>query len=263
MEIEKLAYTDFISLIREENRPPGGKKTVREWLLNSFSNKNSKVLEVGCTNGFIGLEVARILKCKVWGIDINPNEIKNAKNRIKKEKVKFSLGNAYYLPFKNNFFDLVICSNATSFINKKEKAIEEYSRVTKDWGFIAACPMYYIKNPPKKLVKEVFNEINVPLNIITKKDWTNLFRNSFLEVYFSKDYKFKNKTDKEIRTYVSESLNKSHLKKLPKDVQDKIFYRWERTMKLFNNNLKYIGYSVILLRKRKEKEESELFDSIE
>ncbi len=64
-DIEKLSYTDFVSLIQEENRPSGGKNTIREILINTFINKDSKVLEVGCTNGFTSLEIARTIGCKV------------------------------------------------------------------------------------------------------------------------------------------------------------------------------------------------------
>ena len=56
-EINKMSYTDFISLIQEENRPSGGKKTIREIALNSFINNESKVLEIGCTNGFSSIEI--------------------------------------------------------------------------------------------------------------------------------------------------------------------------------------------------------------
>ena len=55
-DIKKMSYTDFISLIREENRPSGGKKTIREIALNSFINENSNVLELGCTNGFSSID---------------------------------------------------------------------------------------------------------------------------------------------------------------------------------------------------------------
>jgi ubiquinone/menaquinone biosynthesis C-methylase UbiE len=125
MNIEKMSYIDFISLIKEENRPPGGKKTIREFIKNSFVNKNSKILEVGCTNGFTSLEVARLLGCKVWGIDLHKPSIDNAKSRVKSEKVTFMVADALSLPFKSNFFDMVICSNATSFIKEKEKAIKK------------------------------------------------------------------------------------------------------------------------------------------
>lgn len=260
--IGNMSYTDFISLIKEENRPPGGKNTVKEFLLNSFANKNSKVLEIGCTNGFTSLETARLLNCKVWGIDINKNSIINAKSRIKKEKIKFLYGNAYNIPFKGNYFDLVICSNATSFMDDKKRAVLEYKRVVKPWGFIAISPMYYNKNPPKEVVKKVSDTIGSKIDIKSKIDWLNLLQQNGLEIYYIKDYLFNFKKKGEIESYINQSLNKDYLKKLPKEIFNAIKKRWLNTMTIFNENLKYVGYSVILLRKRIEQEEVKLFTSI-
>ena len=78
LEIEKLSYTDFVSLLQEENRPPGGKKTVREVILNSFVDRQSNVLEIGCTNGFTSLEIARLIGCQVIGVDISSSSIQNS-----------------------------------------------------------------------------------------------------------------------------------------------------------------------------------------
>ena len=263
MEIEKLSYTDFISLIREENRPPGGKKTVREFLTNSFVNSKSKILEVGCTNGFTTLEIARTLGCKTYGIDINNRSLENARKRVKKERAKFLFGNAYNIPFKDNYFSLVVCSNATSFMEDKNKAISEYKRIVKPWGFIAVSPMYYIQKPTNFIVKKVSEIIGAKINITSKGDWLNLFKKNGLEVYYCKDYKFNLKSETEIKYYVEKSLNKEHLKNLPFEIVNKIKDRWYKTIKVFNKNLSYVGYSVILLRKRCEPEEIELFDSME
>ncbi|MDE1849024.1 MAG: class I SAM-dependent methyltransferase [Nanoarchaeota archaeon] len=261
-DIRKMSYTDFISLIKEENRPPGGKNTIKEFLLNSFANKDSKVLEVGCTNGFTSLEIARLLNCRVWGIDINKNSIINAKSRIRKEKVKFLYGNAYNIPFKDNYFDLVICSNATSFMSDKTRAILEYKRVVKPWGFIAISPMYYNKKPPEDIIKRVSDIIDSKIDIKSKIDWLNLLHQNKLEVYCIKDYSFNFKKKIEIERYVNQSLNKNHLKELPEEIFKAITKRWLNIVTIFNENLKYVGYSVILLRKRIEPEEVELFTNI-
>jgi len=260
-EIEKMSYTDFISLIREENRPPGGKKTVREFLLNSFINSKSKILEVGCTNGFTTLEVSRLIGCKSYGVDINKNSLDNAKRRENSKKAKFLYGNAYNLPFKKNYFDLVICSNATSFMDDKKKAVSEYKRVVKHWGFIAVSPMYYLSNPPKRVVNNVSKIIGSKIDIKSKEDWLRLFQEKNLEIYYLNDYKFSFKSNSEIENYVNKSLDKKYLKNLSELTFNKIKSRWRETMGIFNENLSYVGYSVILLRKRNEIEEIELFDS--
>ena len=123
-EIKKMSYTDFISLIKEENRPSGGKLTIREIVKNSFLNKESKVLEIGCTNGFSTIEINKLINCINVGIDININSIKNANDRILKNnldpnRITFKYGDAEKLEFKDNYFDMIVCGNAISFIQNK------------------------------------------------------------------------------------------------------------------------------------------------
>ena len=133
-DLMKLSYTDFVSLICEENRPSGGKFTIREIAKNSFINENSKVLEIGCTNGFSSLEINKLTNCKVIGIDINRNSVENANARILEngldpKRISFEYGNVENLRFNDSEFDLIICGNAMSFVSDKSKAIEELKRV--------------------------------------------------------------------------------------------------------------------------------------
>lgn len=261
-DIDEMNYTEFVSLIKEENRPPGGKMTIREILKNSFINSKSKVLEVGCTNGFTSLEIARVIGCEVFGVDINENSLKNAKARINGEKVKFLNASSYQLPFKNESFDLVMCGNATSFMKEKNKAIQEYFRVVKDWGIVALTPMYYIEKPTKEIIDKVSEIIGTQINVTTKEKWFSLLKKDNFEVYYSKDYKFQKKDKEEIKEYSRLFINKPHLQKLNETVKIKIQEKLENIMDTFNENLSHVGYSIILLRKRKEEEEQELFDNI-
>lgn len=259
-DIKEMSYADFVSLIREENRPPGGKKTIREILKNSFVDSASKILEVGCTNGFTSLEVTRTIGCEVIGVDINENSLRNAQERVNRERVSFMKGSAYDLPFEDESFDLVICGNATSFMDKKDKAISEYFRVVRDWGFVALTPMYYIREPSIELMNSVSDIIGTQIDVTRKSGWISLLEESGFEIYYSKDYAFKRKSDFEIEGYVNSFLDKPFLRRLSEEVKLDIGKRWMETMKIFNENLAHVGYSIILLRKRSESEEKELFD---
>ncbi|MBL7129502.1 MAG: class I SAM-dependent methyltransferase [Ignavibacteria bacterium] len=71
--------------------------------------KGSKVLDVPCGNGRIGIELAR-KGCSVTGIDFNENMIKRAINESKKRKLEidFHIGDMRKIPWKNRF-NAVIC----------------------------------------------------------------------------------------------------------------------------------------------------------
>src|SRR5690606_23099308 len=131
----------------------------------SFLTKDSHVLEIGSNTGFTSLEIAHLVNCKVDGIDVSESCVLESKERLKQDTAKiqklvnFSIGSAYDVPFKNETFDLVVTGGATSFMDEKSKAISEYIRVTKPWGFISATQLFYAKEPPRKIINDVSTAI--------------------------------------------------------------------------------------------------------
>lgn len=263
-EIKNLSYTDFISLIREENRPSGGKITIKEIVKNSFLNKYSKVLEIGCTNGFSSIEINKLINCINVGIDININSIKNANDRILKNnldpnRISFKYGDAEKLEFKDNYFDMIVCGNAISFIQNKENAINEIKRVLKPNGMISIVPIWYKEEPDYDIIKNVNKELGFEINISYEEDWSS-YEKWGLELYYKKDYNFLKRSYEEIKKY-SENLiySKNHLNIYSEEEKRVIIERWTRIMSVFAENLAMTKFSVILLRKNSEKEEEELF----
>lgn len=263
-DLDKLSYTDFVSLICEENRPSGGKFTIREIAKNSFITKDSKVLEIGCTNGFSSLEINKLTNCTVIGIDINENSVDNAKKRIAENgldssRISFEVGNAEELQFSDNEFDLIICGNAMSFVSNKSKAIEELKRVLKPNGFISIVPIWYKDIPDKNIIDKVNDELGFQINCTFEQDWNN-YNKWNLELYYKKDYSFVKRTKADIERYVDNMIdNKPHLDIYNEEEKKIIKNRWERTMEVFNDNLSLTNFSIILLRKNLVKEEEELF----
>lgn len=135
-----MSYVDFMAFLKEINRPPGGKASIRIMALNTFLTKNHKVLHVGCNTGSSTRELAHLVKCKCWGIDVNRNMIKVAQDLTckdnHKELLKFEVQDARSLSYKNNSFDLVFSAGSVAFMSDRDKAIREFIRVTKLWGFI-------------------------------------------------------------------------------------------------------------------------------
>ena len=263
-EIMKLSYTDFVSLIQEENRPSGGKFTIREIAKNALVNENFKVLEIGCTNGFSSLELNRLTNCKIIGIDINKNSVANANKRIKEYKldgnrIKFEYGNAEKLQFNDEEFDLIICGNAMSFVHDKNKSIKELKRVLKPNGFISIVPIWYKENPNKEIISKVNNELGFEITCTYENDW-NKYDKWELELYYKKNYSFIKRSKKDIEEYVTNLIrSKAQLKIYDDEAKKIIIKRWIRTMEVFNDNLSMTNFSIILLRKTPVQEEEELF----
>lgn len=265
-QVDKMTYVDFISLIRETNRCPGGKKTIRKILQNTFVNSESKVLEVGSNTGFTSLEIARTAKCHVVGIDVvesavieSCRELSNDVPDIQK-LVKFETGSALSIPYPDNTFNLVVVGGATSFIENKQEALKEYYRVVVPWGFLSVTNLCYHERPPEKVVQDVSAIIGVKIEPWTAEQWVDLFnRNTLFETYLFEKHELSPQSPEGISEYVEYFLKKDHLCKLPTDVKDAIRRRWRQTLDVFNENHKYLGFMLTLFRKRALPEEPELF----
>ena len=97
---------------------------------------DSKILDVGCGKGFILYEFKKLLpNSEIKGLDISSYAIKNAKDEVKKNLV---LGHANSLPFKKDYFDLVISLNTLHNLHcyDMKKALSEMERVGKSNKYI-------------------------------------------------------------------------------------------------------------------------------
>jgi len=264
--IERMNYNKLIALVRETNRPPGGARSIFYILNRLFVNDDTKILEIGTSTGFTALEIARLTKSQVTAIDINELALEEGKRRAKAEgltNIEFKKIDVRKLSFADNSFDLVFCGNIFSIIDNKEKAFEELRRVTKKRGYIVAIPMYYIRIPPKDLVKQVSNAIGINLTINDKKFWLNFFTNPYFEFYFVKDFVFDNIEEIRVKEFVKNILSRDHLKVLSKEAFETLERKYMDYMLLFRKNLSYMGYSIIILRKTQWLEDQELFTSYE
>lgn len=268
-DIKSLSYTDFISLIKETNRCPGGKDTIRKIVQNTFIDKDSRVLDVGSNTGFTSLELAHISKAKINGIDVSEacvatsTDLLNEEIDSVKSRVKFQVGSAYEIPFEAETFDLVVTGGATSFMDKKQRAISEYKRVLKPWGFLSATQLFYVKVPPQHVIDSVSKAIGVQINPWTESDWKNVFLETQgqdeLELYYYEPNELLSRSEQVIEEYMDYFMNKPHLKMLSNDIQQAIREKWKMYIGIFNENHKYLGYFISLFRKTKYPEEPELF----
>ncbi len=101
-------------------------------LLKDKDPKGLYILEIGCGNGVDSIAFGKE-GCKVVGIDISPEAIDVAKGNNDLKNVKFQVGDAENLTFKDSQFDLVY-SMAVLHSSDLKKSISEVSRVLKDDG---------------------------------------------------------------------------------------------------------------------------------
>jgi ubiquinone/menaquinone biosynthesis C-methylase UbiE len=98
--------------------------------------ENASILEVAPGPGFLAIELARLGKFQVTGLDISKTFVEIATQNARKAgiPVGFQLGNASAMPFGASSFDLIVCRAAFKNFSEPVRAIEEMHRVLKPGG---------------------------------------------------------------------------------------------------------------------------------
>ena len=251
---------DLMAFLDEINRPPGGRDSIRILVQNCFITENSKVLDVGCNTGYVSFEIAHLAKCPVVGVDINENMIKAAE-KIRKRNllghlVKFRVADATNLPFPKETFDAIVSGGSTAFIDNKAKALQEYKRVLKQWGFVADINFFYKKKPPVHLLKKLNSILEIRIEPRDINYWVDLYEKAGLEKYFIHVDQIQPVSRQAVKNYCSVMANE---KRLPRNVELELKERLLKIMSIFNENHRYLEYGVFIFRKRPEKEQISLF----
>ena len=96
---------------------------------------NLKILDVGCGNGKLLFKLASFLKdCQLHGIDIRPNQIHKNQSKKNEKNLNFHCAPSDDLPFENDYFDILTCTNALQKFPQKVRSLDEMYRVLKSNG---------------------------------------------------------------------------------------------------------------------------------
>lgn len=102
-------------------------------VLNLIPNSPKKILDVGCASGWFISEIAKIFpNAKCYGVDIYDRAILFGKKAY--PHIQFAVADAHSLPFKNESFDLVVCTEVLEHVDNPKDALLEIKRVLKKEG---------------------------------------------------------------------------------------------------------------------------------
>ncbi|MGZ0080404.1 class I SAM-dependent methyltransferase [Methylomonas sp. YC3] len=111
---------------------PGRWALVAQAMIDHYGIKpGDKILDVGCGKGFQLYEISLLVPgVEIYGIDISPYAIENAKEEIKD---RLQVANANDLPFPDDYFDLVFSITTLHNLHNYDldKALREMERVGK------------------------------------------------------------------------------------------------------------------------------------
>jgi len=145
----------------------------------------SYVLDVGCGAGVTPSFLAKKYGCRVVGVDILAGMIEKSRERAAREgvadRVEFRVADAQDLPFEDGLFDAVITESVTAFPPDKQKAVGEYTRVTKPGGYVGLNESTWLKvPPPPEMIAWVSQDIGATVKPLTVAEWTGLLESAGL-----------------------------------------------------------------------------------
>ncbi len=101
---------------------------VVEWVQRAAP---ASILDAGCGEGFAtGFIAERVPTARIEGIDVSPGAIEYAQEHFG-ERVTYQVGSVYDLPYEDDSFDLVVCSEVLEHLDRPEDAVREITRVAR------------------------------------------------------------------------------------------------------------------------------------
>lgn len=141
---------------------PWQQRVLREILLSLPLKKRAACLDAACG---VGNNIRSLLdSCThVYAFDRSERALEFAiKRYVSQKDVHFSIGQLEHVPFEDELFDLVVCTEALEHVRDTTKAVVELCRVLKKEGYLILSFQNYLN--PSALIKPIFE-------MITKKNW--------------------------------------------------------------------------------------------
>ena len=148
----------------------------------------SKVLDVGCGQGRHTCEAYSLPGITAVGLDLNPQDVAQTRSMLcAMEDAGMGGGGTWQvfsgdctcLPFADDFFDAVICSEVLEHIPNNKKAASELVRVLKPQGVLAvSVPRYVPEVICWTLSEQYYNTEGGHIRIYTRKSLLKLIENT-------------------------------------------------------------------------------------
>lgn len=253
--LKKMSYTEFISFAHQWNIPPGSFVTLNEWAIFSRINKDSRILEIASTTGFSSREIARITGCSAVGIDICPSSVERAQFNhqlyAKNLDLEYICMDACDYKSEKKFTHIILGASL-GFFENPEKMINNLKELLEDDGMILVSP-YYLKGDklPKDLIEKTKKVIEINPTNFDYYEAIKPYEN--FEILYENRKAIIPETEEQMEKYSRDTINtacKFH-NITDEEIIEYMYQRMYEIKNICNELHKYFGYSVIVLRYRK------------
>ena len=157
----------------------GGPEATDELVQLCHIGDGAYVLDVGCGAGVTPVYLAKEHGCRVVGVDIHEGMTRRSGERAAREGVEdrteFRVADAQDLPFEDDVFDAVITESVTAFPKDKQKAVDEYARVTRPGGYVGLNESTWLKvPPPPEMIAWASQDLGATVEPLTAAEWEGL-----------------------------------------------------------------------------------------
>ncbi len=169
-------FAKLYSLVQEKNNS----KLYDEVgaFISKHLGKTHNVLEIACGTAQITKRCCGSVK--FWeATDFSEKMIEYAGKECLAENVKFTVANAFDLPYDDNSFDIVVIANALHIIPEPQKALTEINRVMKKDGLLIAPTFVYDGADSAKRVIKI--TLMKSMGFKTFSKWTSVQYREFVE----------------------------------------------------------------------------------
>ncbi|OGM22979.1 hypothetical protein A2961_01100 [Candidatus Woesebacteria bacterium RIFCSPLOWO2_01_FULL_39_21] len=136
------------------------KRRAREIVVSLSPQKNETVLDAGCGDGFYLHLLSKLCSARLVGLDDNPKALDLAKSYVKSKKLKLVEGSVMNMPFEDDIFDKIICSEVLEHLPDDVGGLREFKRVLKKGGVLTiTVPSHnypFLWDPVSFILEKVF-----------------------------------------------------------------------------------------------------------
>lgn len=241
-------------------RHPGGLKMSDMMLQKIDLKRQDRLLDIGCGAGHTSAHIAKEYGSFVVGVDKNEDALMKARALYSAEsyfeRLSFIKADVFHLPFSDNYFDVVLCESVLIFVNDKERAFKEMSRVLKPKGFLIINELIMLEKE-STTIKNYLARPEMGAYLNTAQTLIDLFKSDQWSILLEDEQRFSLKD--QIKSDIAQFGNKkgilqllelSYLAITKKEIRRDLLSMAKFLLEMPSGLLKNLGMLMILSQKK-------------
>nr|XP_054756893.1 demethylmenaquinone methyltransferase-like isoform X1 [Lytechinus pictus] len=149
----------------------GGYDVMGKNVIKFVTNKNAKILDVGCGTGLFGEKLRSLGYMNIFGVDASDSFLEKSREKgVYLELEEHRFGNGLKLPYSDNSFDVIMAVSILGPNTINPTALYELDGLLSPGGYL----MIFIRRSRLDMERENFNVKAVLDDLLTSGRWERL-----------------------------------------------------------------------------------------